>query len=256
MNDRLKKNILKTGVLIFSITQLISPVFSSFNNRANQNNTDPQITPAGYTFSVWGIITILSFLYGVYQILPRRKNENLHISIAPLLIVVYILFSVWLYAAAMNWLIMTVVIFVIMLVLLSLVLDKIFMNAHSLSNVEQVLLKSQVAIYAGWSTVAVFANTGSLLKFYGLEDAGLTGSIWQSVLLFAALVNSIYGLKRFKGNWVYAGTILWAFVGVLAGLSDESEVIFLQVITSLAILVVIILTILINRWEIKQRYSS
>ena len=34
------------------------------------------ITPAGFTFSIWGIIYTLLLVFVVYQVLPRNRNQS------------------------------------------------------------------------------------------------------------------------------------------------------------------------------------
>lgn len=106
----------------------------------------------------------------------------------------------------------------------------------------------QVAIYTGWSTVAIFANTAALLKFYGLQDTGIGGVVWQSFILIGALANSWYFIKKFKRNPVYIITILWAFTGVFVGLTMYSKVFVLQTVTIIAILVVSSLLFYLDEW--------
>lgn len=54
-----KELILRLAVFVFSITQLLAPLFSSFGEKQKQNNFDPPITPAGYAFAIWGVINYI-----------------------------------------------------------------------------------------------------------------------------------------------------------------------------------------------------
>lgn len=228
-------------VLISSVLQLISPgIFTLLGYSVSAKQSDPQITPAGYTFIVWGLITLLSFCYGVYQFIPGRKNKELHFTVSKALTIVYLLFVCWLFAATTQWLITTVIIFIIMFILLTLVFEKIIENRQRLTWTEQFFLFAQVAIYTGWTTVAIFANTASVVKFYGLPDYGFMGILWQSLLLIFALMNSKYWLKKFNYNIVYGGTILWALFGVLIGLMQFDNNLPLKIIAFLGIVLVVI----------------
>ena len=238
MSNKVKILGAKIVFLVVSITPFISPVFSSFDGNNTANNADIQITPAGYTFAIWGIIILLGVIYGIYQALPNRKNEILHQSIATKLMIVYILFSFWLITAGKNWLILTFIIFVTMFFLLFFTFQQILASKSSLTIYEKIFLEAQVGIYLGWSTVAIFANLGSVLKYYGLSDIGLIGTIWQMILLVFALFNGIFGLYKTKSNYFLLGAILWAFVGVFFGLRNEINTTFLQVVVVLAIIIV------------------
>lgn len=225
----------KLILLIVSITQIISPAFSSFENGTDANNTDPQFTPAGYTFAIWGVITFLALCYGIYQILPNRKNEALHQQINAKLIILYLLFSAWLFAYTQDWIIFTVIIFLGMFYFAYSVFQQIIPQRNQLTKYEKLFLEAQVGLYLGWSSFAIFANTGAALKFYGISDLGTSGVIWQTILLTGALINTTFILYKTKANYFYGGTIIWAFVGVFFGLRGESDTVFLQIATIIAL---------------------
>ena len=225
-----KAKLLHWFVLLTSITQIVSPLLSSFSGNDNQRK-DALITPAGYTFAIWGVITLLSLIYGIFQIFPNQKNEQLHLKIAPRLIATYLFFSLWLFSAQGYWLVATVIIFVAMFLNLRIVFESILQQKGKLSSMEKVILEGQIGLYFGWSSIAIFANIAAALKFYGLSDLGISGTIWQSLILCCGLANTIYCLHKTKANYFYGGTIIWAFVGIFFGLRGESDTVFLQIVT-------------------------
>jgi hypothetical protein len=178
----------------------------------------------------------------VHQALKNRQNLALHNQIALALIVVYVLF-----AASRDWLILTVLIFIVMFVFLVQTFQRILNQQAILTSFEKIFLLGQIAIYTGWSTVALFANTASAIKFYGVTDVGQTGTIWQSLILIAALALSTYWIRRFKANWAYVGTILGALAGILVNLWRFDDFLVLKIIAAVAILWVIIWAIIVRR---------
>jgi len=206
-------------VLAAAITQFLSPgIITALGFTVSAEMSDPQITPAGYAFVIWGVITALSLAYGIYQFLPHRKNRELHHELSRSLALVYSLFSIWLLAAVSQWLITTVVIFVAMFLVLALVFEKLLSDRNRLTTAEKIILLGQVAIYTGWTTVAIFANTASAIKFYGVSDTGTIGLVWQGLILVLALANSKYWLRKFQFSIPYGLTLLWALTGVFFGL--------------------------------------
>lgn len=228
------RRLLKGAVLLTSLTQALSPLLSSLNDRNSFGQvqyTDPKITPAGYAFAVWGFITTLSWLYGFYQLGRGRKNEALHLQVAPWLIGIYLCFSLWLFAAERQWLIATVLIFVAMYFLLAKILRYCLAKYSQLTFADKILLAAQIGIYAGWTAVAIFANSASTIKYYGFSDSGTTGLTWQAVLLFLATINILIGIHLFNGYLPFILTTLWAVVGIYVGLQDENDVEILKVLT-------------------------
>jgi hypothetical protein len=232
-----KTLILRLTVFILSITQVLAPIFSSFNDNQSKNNFDPPITPAGYTFAVWGVITLLGLCYGIYQLLPNRTSAVLHQKVAPRLSLVYVLFSLWLFAASRDWLWITIVIFLLMFGLLFMLFQIFQQNKQRLTFADKILLECQLGIYLGWSTIAIFANTASALAYYDILRLDRNGVIIQSTLLIFALLNGIYGLAKTNGNYFFSGTILWAFMGVFVGLRQNSNTEILQIVVIGAILI-------------------
>lgn len=232
-----KDLILRLTVFLLSITQVLSPVFSSFSDNQSKNNFDPPITPAGYTFAVWGIITLLGLCYGIYQLLPNRTSEALHQKVATRISVVYILFSLWLFAASKDWLWISVAIFILMFGLLFMLFQVIQQNKQRLTFADKLLLEGQLGIYLGWSTIAIFANTASALAYYDILRLGGNGVIIQSTLLVFALANSVYGIAKTNGNYFFSSTIIWAFIGVFVGLRQNTNTEILQIVVIGAILV-------------------
>ena len=136
-------------VLVSSFLQLVSPGIMTLLGYALESEGDaPQITPAAFTFIVWGVITTLSFAYGVYQALPHHGNNGLHMILSKTLTTIYLLFVVWLIAAAMQLLFITVLIFVVMFIVLILVFDKLIKERNNLNRAEQInFIRSNRHIY-------------------------------------------------------------------------------------------------------------
>jgi hypothetical protein len=244
-----KTKIPQLCVLLGAILQQISPYFSNFdNNNGSKIANDPIITPAGYAFVIWGVITLLASAYGIYQQLPNRKNAALHQRLAGRLVIIYIFFAVWLFAASNNWLAVTVIIFITMFYFLQHVFIEILKNKKTLTQTENILLLGQIAIYTGWTTVAIFANIASMIKFYGVTDLGIIGNTWQTAILIFALCNSLYFILKSGRNTIYICTILWAFIAVFIGIIENQNTLILATTTISAIITVTIFGFLPNKY--------
>jgi hypothetical protein len=239
---------LSLWVLLTSILQFISPGISILVNvQSSFQNNDPMITPAGYAFIVWGLITFLGLGYGIYQYASNSPNQAFLADIGFQLCIIYTLFAVWLVVAGRNWLVLTVIIFVAMFYFLTIVFGKILQNYNQLTIIEKGLLYVQIAVYTGWATIAIFANTASAIKFYGVSDLGQTGMIWQALILLGALANSVFWLNKFEGSVPYALTIVWALVGVYVGLLRFDDTTNLKIISLSAVIFVIGLMFYFNK---------
>lgn len=213
-------------VLGLAILQPFTAYFSTFSASSLMETNDPTITPAGYAFVIWGVICVGSLAYALYQLLPGRRNKELYDAIAPYVVGVFAGFSIWLYAAGEEWLWVTVIIFIGMGLLLLKVFPTILKAVYQkkFSILEQVVTYCTFALYAGWTTVAIFANTASAIKFYGVSDLGTNGILWQTGILLLACIVSFIAISKTKGSVPYSLTILWAFIAVTIGTLGRANV--------------------------------
>lgn len=220
------KTLQKPLVLGFALLQPFAAYVSSLGDvsRLMDSASIPLISPAGYAFSIWGIICAGSVLFGFYQLFAKR-NADLYEKVAPYALLVFTGFTAWLYAAARDWTWLTVVIFVAMGYGLYRLYPQI-VQAHlnkKLSLAEQIVTYGTFGLYAGWTTVAIFANIAVAIKFSGLADQGGSGLLWQGAILVAATAVSMFGIWKTHGSVPYAGAILWAFVAIVVGLLEWRE---------------------------------
>ncbi len=107
------------AMLFFAVGQFVSPVFSAlFGGSFTSANRagEPPLTPAGYTFSIWGLIEVVSVGLAIFLALRRKRSDADVIDrLARPLLVVFIGFSAWILAAELEPIWSTLVIIVVML---------------------------------------------------------------------------------------------------------------------------------------------
>ena len=77
------------------------------------------ITPAGYTFSIWGIIYTLLGIFVIYQALPSQKNKDFHNKIGWLFVLTSIINICWLFLWQFEYLIFSVILIFMLLATLA-----------------------------------------------------------------------------------------------------------------------------------------
>ncbi|MFC7370593.1 hypothetical protein ACFQPF_02760 [Fictibacillus iocasae] len=240
--------LLRLLVFLLSLSQpLFAYVMNNSSSIMDENGSEPFITPAGYTFSIWGVIVIGSIAYGVYQVLPINAKKKVYDYIAPYSIITFIGFDAWLLAADQEKLLLTVMIFMIMGIALFLSYRHIVSAAFN--TFEKIAVYGTFSLYFGWTTVAIFANIAAALSFYGLPN---TGVLWQMAVLIAAAATSLVLLMRFSFPLPYLMTIIWAFTGILVRTTGAGkEVLPLTFLTITAIVVFIVLA-LRNKYNLRK----
>ncbi len=77
-----KKDIVRQILnVVFSISQIVFAFIFTLlgigRGIADQSNTvQTPVIPAGYAFSIWGLIFLLDLIYAYYQALPENQEES------------------------------------------------------------------------------------------------------------------------------------------------------------------------------------
>jgi hypothetical protein len=169
--------------------------------------------PAGYVFSIWGLIYLGLIVFAVFQALPsQRENPRLRatgwwISLAGLANIAWIF--LWHYEQFP----LTLIAMLVLLVTLIVTYLRLGIGRAPVPAAERWAVRLLFSIYLGWITVATVANVTSLLDYLNWDGFGVAPEIWMGIVLAAVLV--IAALVNFtRRDVAYALVILWALAGI------------------------------------------
>lgn len=194
--------------------------------------------PAGYAFSIWGIIYILLGIYVVYQ-LWLEKNE-LAERVNRTFIINAILNASWLFAWHYDLIWLSVIIMAGLLFSLIKISD--ILRPNLLVSKEGWLIRLPFSIYFGWITVATIANVIVFLVYIGWNGTG----ILEILLTVTALLSGAFigSWRMLRDRFVPYGLVLiWGYGAILAkhisdsGFARQYPVIIGTVILSLLIFI-------------------
>jgi cell division protein FtsW (lipid II flippase) len=221
------------------------------------SNAYPSLfTPAGVTFSIWGVIYLLLGAHVLYQLGLFRDGPDTAEQTA-LLNRVGVLFAVsslantaWVFAWHYDHIPLSAVLIVVILVCLALI--SITLRRANLSGRRRWLIGVPFSVYFGWTTVAVVANITVLLVSWKWDGFGLSDSTWAVIIVLVAMAIGTLTMVRNR-DAAYGLVLIWAFVGILIrqtsanGFAGRYPVIIGAVIASLVIYVVAEFAILRRR---------
>lgn len=167
-------------------------------------------TPAGFTFSIWGVIYLA--LLG-YVLLIFRSNQFSSSELSFLWVVNGVANMAWIFA--WHYLKIASSMFIMLILLLSLIWITDYL--HKIKEPDRITLYVRAAfdVYFGWITVATIANATALLVAIDFGRWGLSEAEWTSTMVgVAATVALLVSLMR-RSIW-YLLPILWAFYGIYA----------------------------------------
>jgi hypothetical protein len=169
--------------------------------------------PAGYVFSIWGLIYLGLIAFAVFQALPsQRENPRLRasgwwISLGGLANGVWIFF--WHYEQFP----LTLIAMLGLLGTLIITYLRLGIGRTTVPAAETWAARLPFSIYLGWITVATVANVTSLLDYLKWDGFGVAPEIWMGIVLTAVLV--ITALMNFtRRDVAYTAVILWALAGI------------------------------------------
>jgi hypothetical protein len=169
--------------------------------------------PAGYVFSIWGLIYVLLVVYTVYQFLPAQRESLLLRRIGWLYVLSGLANSGWIFLWHYNVFVWTVPVMGLLLLLLVAIYLRIDADGGNLGSADWWAVKLAFSVYLGWITVATIANVTDLLYFLRWGGWGIAPQVWAVIMLVvAALITLAMILTR--RDVPYALVIVWAFAGI------------------------------------------
>lgn len=208
--------------------------------------------PAGFTFSIWGIIYLLLLNYSIsFTYFTVRKNAFPEIkkyldAITPYYWVTCILNASWILA----WHYLQAGLSVLIMLAFLYCLIKIFiLMQESVTGIKPLylfLLKTPFSVYIGWISVATIANITALLVSFNWNGFGIDPIYWTLVMISIAIVLSAYFIIQYK-NIAYPLVVIWALWGIKAAQGPKSEL-----INQLTVIGILLIAALISSTAIRK----
>jgi hypothetical protein len=173
-------------------------------------------TPAGVTFSIWGLIYLLLLGYILYQFGLGQKEkslerEKLFATINRYFFITSLANILWIFAWHYGIIWLSVIIMLTLLLFLIKIANVI--NKEHYSLVDTLFIRLPFSVYFGWITVATIANITVFLVSVNWNGFGMVESFWAVIIL---LVGAGIGILRMlKDKNIFYGTVLvWAYGGI------------------------------------------
>ena len=163
------------------------------------------LTPAGWTFSIWGVIYALLLVFVVASFFNNSARDITN-RIGNWFWISCVFNILWLLTWHSN------LIWLSMIMMVGLLATLIGMNIKLIGTYN--LFSAGFSTYLGWITVAFLANFTVMLVSFGMNGLGTNSQIWTTAILpVAALI--IAAVVFFKADWVYGLTAMVAYLGIV-----------------------------------------
>ena len=169
--------------------------------------------PAGYVFSIWGLIYLALVAFAIYSVTPKGRADARVDGVAGWFTAANLFNAVWIFLWHYQQFPLTLIAMAGLLVSLLAIYTKLRVGLEKRSLADRLLVETPFSIYLGWITVATVANISQVLYVLGWRGAPLSEPVWAVVML--AVATLLGGLMIFLRKEVaYPLVLVWAFVGI------------------------------------------
>jgi hypothetical protein len=202
--------------------------------------------PAGYVFSIWGLIYLGLIAYAVFQALPaQRENPRLR-STGWWVCLGGLANIAWIFLWHYEMFALTVIAMLVLLGTLIVTYLRLGISRTKVTSAERYTTHLTFSIYLGWITVATVANITSLLDYLNWNGFGISPVIWMGIVLAAVFI--IAGLMNFtRRDVAYTGVILWALAGIAVKFAGVPAVAIPTWITFILVAVTLLVAFLLPK---------
>lgn len=204
------------------------------------------ITPAGYVFSIWGVIYTLLLVFMVFQALPQQRDKPFLRQIGLLFVLSSILNISWLFLWQYEQITLSVILMFALLVTLITVYLRLNIGRSKTSLREKLSVHLAFSVYLGWITVASIANVAVALTAVNWDGFGLSDVTWAVLVIVVALVITL-AVVATRRDIAYSLVIVWALVGIIVKQIENQTIVMTAEIGVVVIFVALATSILGSR---------
>ena len=170
-------------------------------------------TPAGFTFSIWGVIYLALLAFVIWQALPAQRDSAKIANISRLFQINCAMNALWLVVWHYDLLVLSMLVMLIILVTLVLIYRRLLASLDGAPLVQHLVLYLPFSIYTAWISVATIANASILQLASGWNEIALSAVEWT--LLKLAVAGAIGATMIVKLRDVpFALVVAWAAYGI------------------------------------------
>lgn len=169
--------------------------------------------PAGYVFSIWGLIYVGLILFAIYQALPSQRDNPRLNRLGYLFVLSCLANIAWLFLWHYEQFTLTLIAMLSLLALLIVIYLRLEIGKTAIPPGEKWFVHIPFSIYLGWVSVATIANITQVLDYVSWGGWGISAELWAVTMLVvgAGVTLSVFLTRR---DAAFVLVIIWAYVGI------------------------------------------
>lgn len=233
-------------VLTIAVSYLANSGIVNGNTMASMSEKyDTLFTPAGYAFSIWGLIYLgmLGFViyFGRSLFISVKKEDKSVEQIGWWFIISCLASSSWVLLWIYDYTLLSVFFMILLLFSLLKIVVNLKMELHNVPLKKFLFLWWPFCFYSGWVSVALIANIAVYLKKIAWSGFGISESIWTVVLIIVAAGINIFMIwNRNMREFALVG--VWSLIAIAVANKSGDMMVYWSAI-SMALLVFVMISI-------------
>ncbi|GAB3068193.1 tryptophan-rich sensory protein [Salinicoccus sesuvii] len=190
------------------------------------------IQPAGFAFSIWGLIYVLLFIWIIKVFFSKTWEGSMAYRLKFWPILNFLLNGTWILVFTQQWLIVSTIVIAALLFTLAKMYSNITKSGYHWFD------RLPFSIYFAWVTVATIVNIFTVTVSYNVDTIlGLNELGWTIIILGVATLIGLIISFHFK-DWLYPLVIIWPYYGIYAESGDEyTSISITLLVSSIALLI-------------------
>ncbi|GAB4036591.1 tryptophan-rich sensory protein [Spirosoma jeollabukense] len=239
-NDKLRQFFVVFSIVLLIVMNYLSNAgaFGGQTNGDVSRKYQTLITPAGYAFSIWGIIFLGLLAFAIYQALPSQRTNQRFRAVGWWVVLNAGCNAIWSPLFNNERIGLALVIILVMLFSLVIIEQRLLARPHmplvstdqgttlpesAASPTETWLARIPFSIYFGWLTVATILNVAVFLKATEFSLMGFSEPTWAVTILIVGLLVGTVVFNRYR-SVAYILVFAWAYVAIAVEQSDYNPV--------------------------------
>jgi uncharacterized membrane protein len=207
--------------------------------------------PAGFTFSIWGVIYLLLLSYTIgftYYSIKGQQHPKAFIFIERIN-TYFLLTCIFNMSWIIAWHYLQIELSVLIMLLFLTTLIQLFLKsitiARDLTLTQRFILQTPFIVYLGWISVATIANITALLVAYKWTALSIAPVYWSAAMILIAIILAVWMLLKFKAV-PFALVVAWALWGIYYAQGPAAPLLANLTTAGIGVLITLVLFTLIS----------
>lgn len=215
-------------------------VFNGTDMKAISDKYHNYFTPAGYAFSIWGLIYIALLAFVIYTgrgLFKKTQDDWPVLEIGWWFVISCAANAFWVIAFLYDYTGLSVIIMIVMLISLIKIILNIRMELDDLPLKKIAFVWWPFSIYAGWISVAFIADVAAYLTKIKWNGFGISEIAWTlTMICVAGILNLWITWKRNMREFALVG--VWALVAIaIANWNGVQSIVYTALIVAVILFI-------------------